>query len=217
MLKSIRVCRRCRQPVGHEARAHFRWGGPLCRRHRDLARKAAHHARERDPGKRKLVRALRATMEGRGWFMPFDLDNIGIEFGRDLSALAALMRELGPGDFDPETGMGTPGDGLLDEQVFTNHRAYKWIRHRRKSVAVPDESVAAEPVGEADGSPETHKNKPDGREGAVHGGARAILDTDSRKGKYIMRINTPCTRSGLYTTSNRYSKTRLDTARFYTA
>lgn len=49
MMKSNKSYKKCGTPVG-TPRAHFRWSDDdLCLEHRGLARRAAHHARRRDP------------------------------------------------------------------------------------------------------------------------------------------------------------------------
>jgi hypothetical protein len=124
---------------GSTARSHFRWGRASCLKCRETARKAAYKARRRDPNGVALVRALYREFDGRRFTIEL-AEPIAVGFGVDARRLEGLLTELGPGDFDPESGTGAPGDGVVDVVEVGSTRTFRfdesWVGSRaRKSVA----------------------------------------------------------------------------------
>jgi len=134
------------------ARPHFRWGNARCPTCRTLARKGAYKARCRDPHRIDLVRALHLFFGGR-WFSVDHAEDLALRFGLDHGWLEELLEELGPGDYDPETDTGTPGDGIVEIVSGGPFRLFRfdesWVgSRRRESVALrcPVKAVAQTPA-----------------------------------------------------------------------
>jgi hypothetical protein len=117
-----KTCPECGGPWARP-RKDAHWHREWCTRCRDLARRAAHNARERDPYAHRVTAALLAEF-GRAPFEFGPALAVAAPFGRDAARLDALLRELGGGDFDPATGTGTPGDGVLAEAVGPGGRVF---------------------------------------------------------------------------------------------
>jgi hypothetical protein len=73
-----------------------------------------------------------------------------MRYGRDHSRLSTLLAELGPGDFDPLVGAGTPGDGLLRVEMRGATQVFAFDPLRRpESVACPGPGSVARPSPES--------------------------------------------------------------------